>query len=402
MTAHHAENAGLHDLAVPLLKEAGFRAFARTAVVEAVKHLGRAIELVGALEEPARTDTEIELQSVIGPAYMATMGWTAPEVERASARLRDLAIARGDGAKLFQAMWGLWSVHFLRGELGPALVACQQVLQMALATPDPMLHLAGHGIVGYTELYRGQYVESLRHVEVGLALFDMEREKRLAHLFQISPSVSMWSYGALAHWLQGTPEKAVEWLRRAKELATELRHPPSLAYGYCAQARVLRWMDEVERVRDNALAARALSAAEGFALWVPMADIYIAWSDARAGGDAALACTKIQLAIANMKGNYLFAVEDGTLYAETLLLAGRPEEVFAVAENISAIIAEGGQNHCEPELFRLQGQAAADLGQRDRAETFFRAGIERARAMGARALELRSVAALANLSRGES
>ena len=36
-----------------------------TAVAEAVKHLSRAIELVDALDEPMRTDTEIQLQSVM-------------------------------------------------------------------------------------------------------------------------------------------------------------------------------------------------------------------------------------------------------------------------------------------------------------------------------------------------
>jgi len=394
MTAHHAENAGLRDLAVPLLKEAGMRAFARTAVVEAVKHLGRAIELVHALPEPARTETEIELQSVIGPAYMATVGWTAPEVERSSARLRDLAVARGDGAKLFQAIWGLWSVHFLRGELDQALAASRQVLQMALATGDPMLQLAGHDIVGYTQLYRGEYAEALQEAEAGLAFFDMEREKNLAHLFQISASVGMWNYGALAQWMLGFPDKAGQWLERGKGLAHDLGHPPSLAYGHCAQFRVLRWMDDVEQVRENALAARSLSAAEGFSLWVPMADIYIAWSDARRGGDAAAACNKIQSAIASMKGNFLFAVEDGTLHAETLLLAGRPEAVFALGETVSAIVAKGGQSHCEPELFRVQGEAAARLGQRDRAERFYREACARAQQLGAKALEQRAAAAL--------
>jgi class 3 adenylate cyclase len=401
MTAHHAENAGLRDLAVPLLKEAGLRAFGRVAVVEAVKHLSRAIELVGALDEPARTDTEIELQSVIGPAYMATMGWTAPEVERSSARLRDLAISRGDGAKLFQAIWGLWSVHFLRGEMDLALAASKQVLEMALATPDPMLQLAGHGIVGYTLLYRGEYLEALRHAELGLSSFDVEREKKLAHLFQISPSVTMWSYGALIHCILGLPEKAAEWSQRARDLAATLRHPPSLAYGHCAQFRILRWMDDVDQVRENAAAARSLAAAEGFALWVPMADIYLAWSDARRGDDPTRASNKIGAAITSMKGNVLFAVEDGTLHAETLLLAGQPEAVFAVAAEIMAIIEKGGQRHCEPELFRLQGEAAASLGQRDRAEAFFRKGIERASEMGAKAIEQRAAASLASLLGGK-
>ena len=53
-------------------------------MAEAVKHLAHGIDLVDVLEEPARATMEIELQAAIGPAYMATMGWAAPEVEHAS------------------------------------------------------------------------------------------------------------------------------------------------------------------------------------------------------------------------------------------------------------------------------------------------------------------------------
>jgi hypothetical protein len=225
----------------------------------------------------------------------------------------------------------------------------------------------------------------------------MDREIRLAHLFQISASVGMWNYGALAHWMLGFPEKAAEWLLRAKTLAEDLRHPPSLAYGHCAQFRVLRWMDDLDQIREKATAARALAAAEGFVLWVPMADIYLAWCDVRQGGDAGAACDRIESAIAAMRGNSLFVVEDGTLLAEALLVAGRPGEVFSLVENILAMIAEGGQHHCEPELFRLQGEAAARLGQPDRAEAFFRQGVDRAREMGAKWLEQRSTDALTGL-----
>jgi predicted ATPase len=392
MAAYHAESAGRRDAAVPLLRDAGLSALGRTAMAEAVKHLGHAIEIVGSLEEPERTALEMDLQAAIGVGYMSTLGWAAPEVERSSARLRDLALSRGDPAKLFQAVWGLWSVHFLRGELAPALEAAEQVLHMALMTSDPTLHLAGHGVVGYTHIYRGDYVDALMHAEAGLALFEFDQEKRLASMLQISPSVSMWNYASLAHWMMGFPERAAALLPSARSLAEELRHAPSRAYGHCAQFRVLRWLDRTDEVRQNAVIARSLAAAEGFELWVPMADIYIAWADARLGGDPAAACDTIRSSIAVMQaaGNTLFAVEDGTLLAEALLLAGRPAEVFDVVQATFDISRKGGQRHCEPELHRLRGQAAAALGDANGAERSFREGIESARAMGTKSLELRS------------
>jgi hypothetical protein len=134
-----------------------------------------------------------------------------------------------------------------------------------------------------------------------------------------------------------------------------------------------------------------------------MADIYIAWSDARRGGDAAAAAEKIRSSIYAMHatGNDIFAVEDGSLLAETLLLAGRPKDVFPLVEDVSAIMERGGHRHCESELLRLQGEACRALGERDRAAAFFNRGIERARSMGAKSLELRSAVSLTRMLRGE-
>src|SRR4029078_8331354 len=99
MAAYHAEKAGLPDVALPLFQMAGMRDFGRTAMAEAAKHLSHAIDLVGALPEPDRTKTEMGLQAIVGPAYMATLGWSVPQVEKSSQRLRELAMAHGDATR---------------------------------------------------------------------------------------------------------------------------------------------------------------------------------------------------------------------------------------------------------------------------------------------------------------
>lgn len=402
IAAYHAENAGRREEAVPLLRDAGLKALGGTAVVEAVKHLGRGIELVDALSEPGRTSMELDLQAAIGPAYMATVGWASPEAERSATRLRDLAATRSDGPRLLQAMWGLWTVHFMRGRLKSALEVANQVYQLAQVTPDALISVAGHNSVGYTQMYRGAYADTVRHAQAGLALFEFELEKRIAPLFGAAPSVGMWNYGAMAQWMLGFPETATQWLRNAGKIMVDLGHPPTRAYGLCSQFRVLRWMDRLDQVRENAIEARALAAAEGFELWVPMADIHIAWVDARRGGDAAAAAAKIRSAIGVVQAtnNAIFIVEDATMLCETLLLAGKPEEVLTVADEVFAVTAEGEQHHCEPELYRLQGEAAGVLGQPDRAAQYFRRGIQSAQSLQARSLELRCALSLHRLAAG--
>jgi class 3 adenylate cyclase/tetratricopeptide (TPR) repeat protein len=396
MAAYHAENGGRREAAVPLLRDAGMRALGRAAVAEAVKHLAHGIDLVDVLDEPNRTTMEIELHAAIGPAYMATVGWAAPEVERSSARLRDLATAKGDGARLYQAMWGLWTVDFVRGWLGPALDIARRVHEMAQQTGIPMFRVTGHHAVGYTHFYRGEYEECLRHAQDGLALFDLDQEKQLASTFQLSSSCALWCYRAEALQMLGRTQEATQCILELRKLLDALDHAPSRAYSLSMQCFFFHAKDDVEEVHRLATEVRALSLVEGFALWVTVADLFLAWADARRGGNAAHAVEKIRAAKAHYDGTltHITEIELSSMLAETLLLANRPEEVSPTVQAALQIARPGMASHYEADLLRLQGDAAKVMGDRSRATVFYQRAVESARRVGAKTLESRSAAAL--------
>lgn len=398
MAAYHAEKAGLPGVAVPLLQKAGMRAFGRTAMAEAAKHLGHAIELVGALPEPDRTKTEMDLQAIVGPAYMATLGWAVSQVEESSERLRDLAMVTGDVAKLYQATWSLWTGHFLRGQLDPALEVAQQVLDMAVKSGDPLLRITGHHAVGFTHERRGEYAEAIRHADEGLALYDLDREKSIVAQFVFSSTCALWWFRGQSQLATGQVKAGIESLRRAAVLVDELRHAPSRCFLLSQQCWSLA-VEDIGQVERLAQTMRLLAIAEGFALWVHYADIFLAWAAARQGGNAAAAVEKIKAAIGHMHKDRSHVQDNelATILAETLLLAGRPEEVFGALEETLAAARRGKQRHLEAELFRFQGEAAKDLGDVSRAAGFYRQAIESARAVGARLLELRASLGLARV-----
>ena len=398
MAAYHAEKAGLPGVAVPLLQKAGMRAFGRTAMAEAAKHLGHAIELVGALPEPDRTKTEMELQAIVGPAYMATLGWAVSQVEESSERLRDLAMATGDMAKLYQATWSLWTGHFLRGQLDPALEVAQQVLDMAVQSGDPLLRITGHHAVGFTHERRGEYAEAIRHADEGLALFDLEREKSIVAQFVFSSTCALWWFRGQSQLASGLVKGGIESLRRAGELVDQLGHAPSRCFLLSQQCWSLA-VEDIGQVERLAQTMRLLAIAEGFALWVHYADIFLAWAAARQGGNAAAAVEKIRAAIGHMHKDRSHVQDNelASILAETLLLAGRPEEAFDALEETLAAARRGKQRHLEAELFRFQGEAAKDMGDVSRAAGFYRQAIESARSVGARLLELRASLGLARV-----
>src|SRR5438093_6487639 len=91
LLAHHYTEAGVMAQAVPYWQRAGQRAIERSANLEAVAHLTRGLELLAILPDtPQRAQQELYLQTTLGPALMATKGYSSPEMLQAYARAREL------------------------------------------------------------------------------------------------------------------------------------------------------------------------------------------------------------------------------------------------------------------------------------------------------------------------
>jgi predicted ATPase len=91
LVAQHYTEAGLSALAVVYWQRAGRRASERSAYVEAISHLRKGLEVLQTLPDtPVRTQQELELQTTLGPALIATKGYGALEVAQAYTRAREL------------------------------------------------------------------------------------------------------------------------------------------------------------------------------------------------------------------------------------------------------------------------------------------------------------------------
>ena len=79
--AHHLTEAGLAEAAIPLWQEAGELALKRWALTEAIAHLNRGLELVSVRPgSPQRDASELGLRSLLGTAWKAFKGSSAPEI----------------------------------------------------------------------------------------------------------------------------------------------------------------------------------------------------------------------------------------------------------------------------------------------------------------------------------
>src|SRR5258708_32274944 len=116
--AHHYSRSDNVSKAVEYLGRAGQQALQRSAHADAISSLTAAIDLLQRLpDSPERIQQELLLHLAFGPALMAIKGFTAPEVERAYTRARELCERLGDPPERFPALFGLRGVYYLRGWL---------------------------------------------------------------------------------------------------------------------------------------------------------------------------------------------------------------------------------------------------------------------------------------------
>jgi class 3 adenylate cyclase len=181
--AHHLAEAGQFQRAAPFLFEAGQRAAARSANLEAVAHLNRAVGMLASLpESPERARLELELQLALGPAVMATRGFRASEAETAYRRARELAGILGDSRSLFAALWGIWLSTGQSNERARNQQLVDELFRVARPLNDPGLALQAHHCAWATLLIVGDLAGTSEHVRQGLELYDRKAHGKHALL----------------------------------------------------------------------------------------------------------------------------------------------------------------------------------------------------------------------------
>ena len=158
LLAHHYTEAGLTAQAVGYWQRAGQRARQRSANPEAVQHLTRGLALLTTLPEtPARAQQELALHLALGPVFMATKGYAAPDVEQTYARAQALCQQIGETPQLFPTLRGLCRFYRNWGALPTARALGEQLYRLAQREAEPTHLLEAHEVLGDTLFYLGDY-----------------------------------------------------------------------------------------------------------------------------------------------------------------------------------------------------------------------------------------------------
>ena len=230
LIARHCTEAGLIEKAVAFWAKAGRRSMARSALVEAVAQLTRALDQIATLPSTPRLRREqIELQVATITPLMHVKGYAAPEVKAATERARLLieqAEALGEPPEnpllLYSVLFGFWITNAVAFNGDAALALARQFLELAEKQGASVPLLLGHGLLGFSLLVTGNFTQSLRQTDQALALYDPAVHRPLAMLFGQDSRVTNLSQRSLALWFLGYPDAALaganQFLKEARQI----------------------------------------------------------------------------------------------------------------------------------------------------------------------------------------
>jgi predicted ATPase len=404
--AHHYSEAGLEAHAISYWQRAGELAIQRSANVEAIRHLTKALEAVTTLpDSAAQAQQELLLQITLAPAWIAVKGYAAPEVGQIYTRAYDLCQRLDDPPQLATVLVGLWLFNLIRVDLDKARELGDRLLNLGRHKRDPAIVLSAHYAVGNTLAFRGELGPAREHLERCIALYDPRAHRSLAFLYGDDPRVACLHFKAWCLWYQGYPDQARRCIDETVAVGRELGHPQILAFALCGAAVVEHLRRDTQLTRQHAEAAMELCREQGLPFYHALGRVLRGWALVEEGrapeGIAEMreGLRAYRSTQARWTEPYLLA-----LLAEAYGNAGQPHEGLRVMAEALDVIRETQECAWEAELYRIEGELLLNSGApraRPEPEERFRRAIDTARRQEAKSWELRAAMSLGRLWQGQ-
>jgi class 3 adenylate cyclase/tetratricopeptide (TPR) repeat protein len=404
--AYHYSQAGKNESAIRCWRESGRRALSNSANVEAIGHFRNALQLLRELPETAeRNKEEIEIQLALGIPLIAVQGYAAAETRQAFERARSLCLKLNAAPEYFQALFGLWGHAWMGGKNDEALVMANEFVAKTQETPDPVLLMVAHRVMGSTLLTIGEFETSRRHFEDSIALSKSERKQSVYRLYMVEPQVASLLLLSWDLWFLGYPDQSLARVSEALALAQDLAQPYSIAFAHYMTSVVHLLRGDAARALKSAERSREMSLEQRFSLYTLLSTI----SRGRALGELG----RVKEAVAELENGIAEGRRTGVGFmlpmmqswlADAHAQAGDNHAAARIVEQMVREIGDTTGRAWEPELYRQRADLllALDPSKIAEGESCLKKAIELARAQSSKSLELRASISLAMLWRKQN
>jgi class 3 adenylate cyclase/tetratricopeptide (TPR) repeat protein len=397
--ALHYAAAGLPHLSAPRWLEAGKRAMRAWANQEAVSHLRNGLAQLELMEPSVdRAGLELELQATLGPALIATEGYTSAAVRSAYERALAICQDSGEVERLATIVVGLFAYHIVRLDLNEAGALADELTELAGRTGSEEMQLLADGAKGSVLLNLGALKQAEHYFERAITAYDPQRHSSLLLSFGHDVGVVSHSYLGAVHWFAGFPIRSRRSGEAAVELARSVGHPHSLAFALAFHGAQNLWRREWDVILDIANELLALSTEWRFRHWqadaLTLQACVLAEHDK---ADAALERLHHAASLFQDRGTGADPQYDLRM-ALVYNLIGRQENALHILEQVVGEDWGTRAFRWRSEFCLLLAHVLQTIdGRESEAEVWLRRSVEDAHGLGARSPELRAATSLARL-----
>jgi class 3 adenylate cyclase/predicted ATPase len=412
LLARHCTEAGQMEKAAGLWGRAGQRSLERSATVEAVAQLTRALDQIAMLPAtPALRSEEIKIQVRLTNALMHAKGYAAPETKASVERARtliDRAESLGeppeDPLVLFSVLYGFWVASYIAFSGDTLRDLATQFLALAEKQTATGPLMISHRLMGTSLVQTGDIVGSRTHLDRALALYDPAKHRLLATRFGQDLRVAILSYRSLGSWRLGYPEAAVVDSDQALKDARDIGHAVTLIYALWHAAVTQTECKNYAKASALLDQAIALADEKGVAFWKALATVSRGCVFALIGdASKAIQVTTTGLIAYRSTGATVFLPNFFSCLAWAYAELGQFADAWRCINEATTAIQTTKETWYEAEVHRVAGEIA--LKSPDSvvatAETYFDRALAVARQQQAKSWELRAAMSMARLWRDQ-
>jgi class 3 adenylate cyclase/predicted ATPase len=410
--ARHCTEAGLIEKATGLWGKAGQRSLARSALVEAVEQLTRALAQIATLPgTPAQRRDQIQLQVGLMNAVMHTKGHGAQETRAAAERARLLienAEALGeppeDPLLFFSVLWGFWVANLAAFNGDVLRELASELLTLAEKQGASVPLMIAHRSTGICLLHTGDIAQCRLHFDRAIALYDPAEHRPLATRFGGDIGVSILAFRSVALSVLGYPVSAQADAEDALSNARETGHAVTLMYALTHVSMTHFCCGNYTTASAEANELVALAGEKGSRLWK-------AFGAFRQGQLAAMtdkAADAVQIITsaidtARSTGAILWTPLNLSHLARAYAALGKFHDAWRCVGEAMTEMATTKETWWEAEVYRTGGEIALLSPNPDaaKAQTYFERALAVARQQQAKSWELRAAMSLARLWRSQ-
>jgi DNA-binding response OmpR family regulator/class 3 adenylate cyclase/predicted ATPase len=401
LLAHHLVQAGLTERGISYLRKAGQRTISRSANLEAIRHLTKALELLQTRPEgAARARAALGLEAMLSQAMIAGYGYAAPETAQVLLRAKAHINDQTDPSQKLTILYGIWACHYVRGEVAKQTDAAAEFLGEAERHNDIAALCVAHRIIGTTHVTKGEFTAALPHLEQARALHDLQDHAPLQYQYGQDVGAAALCYLSWTLWHLGSVDQASQVAADALKRAEQLSHPHTQVFTIChARGMIDIFRRSPQDIRSCANSVVSLCREHGLSHWMAFGRILEGWAAINEGEtNHGIKLFRAGVAAWREAGARLWLPLFLALEAEVYAREGRIAAALEVIEQAIGMSEETGEHLCLAEILRVKAGLLSETDSAgDQVEILLLKSLEIARTQQARCWELRTACDLASL-----